>query len=153
MAEPKHERNGGRGSRSLVNGSWKSFKQNRPHYSVLFYTIILEKALAAEDMFSFLKDSSKIQHSPTLQAHGEKVFGLVRDSTVQLRTKGAVVLEDNTLGAIHIQKGVVGPYFVVKEALLKTIKEVVGDKWSEELNTAWKVAYDELTTTIKKAMS
>jgi hemoglobin-like flavoprotein len=42
---------------------------------------------------------------------------------------------------------------VVKEALLKTIKEVAGDKWSEELSTAWEVAYDGLATSIKKAMS
>lgn len=41
---------------------------------------------------------------------------------------------------------------MVKEALLKTIKEAVGDKWSEELSNAWEVAYDELAAAIKKAM-
>ncbi|CAK8544450.1 unnamed protein product [Lathyrus sativus] len=139
---------------ALVNSSWESFKQNLPQYSVLYYTILLEKAPAAKGMFSFLKDSAEVQHNATLQAHAENFFRLVRDSAVQLRTKGEVVLEDVTLGAIHAQKGIVGPHFVVvKEALLKTIKEVVGDKWSDELSTAWEVAYDELATTIKKAMS
>jgi hemoglobin-like flavoprotein len=42
---------------------------------------------------------------------------------------------------------------VVKEALLKTIKQASGDKWSEELNTAWEIAYDALATAIKKVMS
>lgn len=42
---------------------------------------------------------------------------------------------------------------MVKEALLKTIKEVVGDKWSDELSNAWEVAYDGLATAIKKAMA
>ena len=41
---------------------------------------------------------------------------------------------------------------MVKEALLKTIKEAVGDKWSEELSTAWEVAYDALAPTIMNAM-
>jgi len=41
---------------------------------------------------------------------------------------------------------------VVKEALLKTIKEASGDNWSEELNTAWEIAYDELAISIKKAV-
>nr|AAA32659.1 leghemoglobin [Medicago sativa] len=136
---------------ALVNSSWESFKQN-PGNSVLFYTIILEKAPAAKGMFSFL-DSAGVQDSPKLQSHAEKVFGMVRDSAAQLRATGGVVLGDATLGAIHIQKGVVDPHFaVVKEALLKTIKEVSGDKWSEELNTAWEVAYDALATAIKKAM-
>ncbi|CAJ2631861.1 leghemoglobin [Trifolium pratense] len=139
---------------ALVNGSWESFKQNLPQYSVLFYTFVLEKAPAAKDLFSFLKDTPSVQYSPKLHAHAEKVFGLVRDSAVQLRAKGEVVLGDATLGAVHVQKGVAGPHFVVvKEALLKTIKEVAGDKWSEELSTAWEVAYDELATAIKKAMN
>ncbi|XP_004490880.1 leghemoglobin-1-like [Cicer arietinum] len=139
---------------ALVNSSWESFKQNIPQYSVLFYTFILEKAPAVKDLFSFLKDTAGIQDSPKLQAHAEKVFGLVRDSAIQLRAKGEVVLGDTTLSVIHVQKGVIDPHFVVvKEALLKTIKEATGDKWSEELNTAWEVAYDELATAIKKAMN
>lgn len=40
-----------------------------------------------------------------------------------------------------------------KEALLKTIKEATGDKWSEELGEAWSIAYEELAAVIKKAMS
>ncbi|KAK2375267.1 leghemoglobin [Trifolium repens] len=136
---------------ALVNGSWESFKQNLSVYSVLFYTIILDKLPAAKDMFSFLKDSVGVHDSPELQIHAEKVFEMVRDSAFQLRTKGEVVLGYTTLCSIHIQKGVVDPHFeVVKEALLKTIKQASGDKWSEELNTAWEVAYDALATAIKK---
>ena len=41
---------------------------------------------------------------------------------------------------------------MVKEALLRTIKEAVGDKWNEELSDAWAIAYDELATAIKKEM-
>ncbi|AES99407.1 hypothetical protein MtrunA17_Chr5g0435621 [Medicago truncatula] len=139
---------------SLVNSSWESFKQNLSGYSVLFYTIILEKAPAAKGMFSFLKDTTGVQDSPQLQAHAAKVFEMVRDSAVQLRATGEVILGDATLGAIHIQKGVVDPHFVVvKEALLKTIKEAAGGNWSEELSTAWEVAYDGLAASIKKSMS
>jgi hemoglobin-like flavoprotein len=41
---------------------------------------------------------------------------------------------------------------VFKEAMLKTIKKAVEDKWSEELGCAWGIAYDELAASIKKAM-
>nr|QAX32749.1 leghemoglobin [Galega orientalis] len=143
------------GQEALVNSSWEAYKQNLPHYSVLFYTFILEKAPAAKGMFSFLKDSNEVpQGNPSLNAHAEKVFGMVRDAAVQLRANGVVVLGDATLGAVHNQKGVVDPHFlVVKEALLKTIKEVVGDKWSDELSVAWETAYDGLAVAIKKAMN
>ncbi|PNX58340.1 leghemoglobin, partial [Trifolium pratense] len=62
---------------------------------------------------SFLKGSAGVQDSPQLQGHAEKVFGLVRDSAGQLRATGTVVLGDASLGAIHVQKGVVDPHFVV----------------------------------------
>nr|P02232.2 RecName: Full=Leghemoglobin-1; AltName: Full=Leghemoglobin I [Vicia faba] len=136
---------------ALVNSSSQLFKQNPSNYSVLFYTIILQKAPTAKAMFSFLKDSAGVVDSPKLGAHAEKVFGMVRDSAVQLRATGEVVL-DGKDGSIHIQKGVLDPHFVVvKEALLKTIKEASGDKWSEELSAAWEVAYDGLATAIKAA--
>nr|QAX32710.1 leghemoglobin [Glycyrrhiza uralensis] len=143
---------------ALVSSSFEAFKQNIPHLSILFYTSILEKAPAAKGLFSFLKDSDGVPHdNPKLKAHAEKVFELTRDSAAQLRTKGEVVLPDaisKHLGSVHVQKGVTDPQFaVVKDALLKTIKEAVGDKWSEELSTAWEIAYDELAAVIKKAMS
>ncbi|KEH41363.1 hypothetical protein MtrunA17_Chr1g0170851 [Medicago truncatula] len=139
---------------ALVNSSWEAFNQNLPFYSVLFYTFILEKTPAAKNMFSFLKDSNEvIQGNPSANAHAEMVFGMVRDAAIQLQVKGEVVLEDNVLGVVHTQKGVADRHFmVVKEALLKTMKEVVGDKWSEEFSVAWETAYDELAYAIKKTM-
>ncbi|CAK8572984.1 unnamed protein product [Lathyrus sativus] len=139
---------------ALVTSSWEIFNLNLPLYSVLFYTFILEKEPAAKNMFSFLKDASEIpQNNSSLNAHAEKVFGMVRDAAVQLHTTGEIVLEDVTLGVVHTQKRVVNSHFVVvKEALLKTMNEAVGDNWSEELSNAWEFAYDELAEAIKKAM-
>ncbi|RHN57027.1 hypothetical protein MtrunA17_Chr5g0435881 [Medicago truncatula] len=68
---------------ALVNSSWESLKQN-PGYSVLFYTIIFEKAPATKDMLSFLKGSTGVQDSPELQAHAEQVFEMVRGIKHQL---------------------------------------------------------------------
>ncbi|KAJ0102310.1 hypothetical protein Patl1_05976 [Pistacia atlantica] len=41
---------------------------------------------------------------------------------------------------------------VVKEALLRTIKEGVGKKWSEDMGSAWSEAYDQLAAAIKAEM-
>nr|ABC40722.1 leghemoglobin 6 [Sesbania rostrata] len=139
---------------ALVTSSYETFKQNASDLSVLFYTFILEKAPGAKNLFSFLKDSDGVpKDNPNLKAHAAKVFELVVDSAVQLRTKGAVVIADANLGPVHVQKGVTDAHFVVvKEALLKTVKEATGAKWSDELSNAWEVAYDELAAAIKKAM-
>ncbi|KAI3470541.1 hypothetical protein Pfo_027204 [Paulownia fortunei] len=132
-------------------------KHNIPEFSLRFFTLILEIAPAAKDMFSFLKDTGEIPHNnPKLKAHAVKVFKMTCESAIQLREKGEVVVADTTLkwlGSVHLQKGVIDPHFeVVKEALLRTVKEASGEKWSEEMNGAWGEAYDQLATAIKKEM-
>ncbi|XP_014513332.1 leghemoglobin-2 [Vigna radiata var. radiata] len=135
---------------ALVNGAYEAFKADIPKYSVVFYTSILEKAPAAKNLFSFLANGVD-PSNPKLTAHAEKLFGLVRDSAAQLKASGAVVA-DAALGAVHSQKAVNDAQFlVVKEALVKTLKEAVGAKWSDELSGAVEVAYDELAAAIKKA--
>ncbi|XVE75472.1 hypothetical protein DITRI_Ditri12bG0096400 [Diplodiscus trichospermus] len=78
-------------------------------------------------------------------------------SAVQLTEMGKVVMADTTLkhlGNVHLRKGVIDPHFeVVKEALLRTIKEGMGEeKWSDEMNSAWAEAYDQLAAAIKAEM-
>ncbi|KAL0358550.1 UNVERIFIED_CONTAM: Non-symbiotic hemoglobin 2 [Sesamum angustifolium] len=103
---------------ALVKESWEVMKHNIPDLSLRFFTLILEIAPAAKNMFSFLKDRDEIpQNNPKLKAHAVKVFKMV-----------------------------------VKEALLRTVKEATGEKWSEEMNGAWAEAYDQLATAIKNEM-
>ncbi|CAL0321233.1 unnamed protein product [Lupinus luteus] len=141
---------------ALVKSSWEELKENIPQLSLRFFTWISEIAPVAKNMFSFLKDSDEIpQNNPILQIHATKVFKLTYESAIQLREKGVVDVDPTVkyLGSIHIKNGVTDPHFeVVKEALLKTIKEAIGEKWSDELSNAWEIAYDELADVIKKEM-
>ncbi|XP_052204015.1 non-symbiotic hemoglobin 2-like [Diospyros lotus] len=110
-----------------------------------------------QNMFSFLKDSDEIpQNNPKLKAHAVKVFKMTCEAAIQLREKGEVVVADTTLkylGSVHLHKGVIDPHFeVVKEALLRMVKEAIGEKWKEEMNGAWGEAYDQLATAIKAEM-
>ncbi|CAL0303181.1 unnamed protein product [Lupinus luteus] len=141
---------------ALVKSSWENFNSNIPQNTHRFFTFVVEIAPAAKDLFSFLRGSNEIpQNNLALQVHGGKVFKLTYEAAIQLGEKGVVVTDTRVknLGSIHVIKGIIDPHFeVVKEAVLKTIKEVVGDKWNEELNTAWSIAYDELAVAIKKEM-
>ncbi|CAK9153406.1 unnamed protein product, partial [Ilex paraguariensis] len=57
---------------AMVKHSWEVLKQNIPELSLRFFTLILEIALAARNMFSFLKDTP--HNNPKLTAHALKVF-------------------------------------------------------------------------------
>ncbi|KAJ1435813.1 Leghemeoglobin [Sesbania bispinosa] len=141
---------------ALVTSSWEELNLNFAHHSLRFFTLILEIAPATKNMFSFLRDHDEIPNNNTmLQYHAYRVFQLTYESAIQLREKRKVITDGTLkyLGSIHVRKGVTDLHFeVVKEALLKTMKEAMGDKWSEELSNAWEVAYGELAIAIKKAM-
>ncbi|KAF9612682.1 hypothetical protein IFM89_003157 [Coptis chinensis] len=141
----------------LVKESWEAMKQNVPELSLQFFTTILEIAPAAKGMFSFLKDSDEIpQNNPKLKSHAVKVFKMTCEAAIQLREKDKVDIPESTLkylGSVHLKKGVIDPHFeVVKEALLRTIKDALGEKWSEEMCSAWGEAYDQLAAAIKAEM-
>lgn len=40
----------------------------------------------------------------------------------------------------------------MKEALLRTVKEAMGEKCSQEMSEAWAEAYDQLAAAIKNEM-
>ncbi|KAK7268483.1 hypothetical protein RIF29_21182 [Crotalaria pallida] len=141
---------------ALVKSSYEVLISNLPQHGYRFFSFVVEIAPPAKDLFSFLKGSNEIpENNPDLQAHAGKIFKLIYEASIQLHETGAVVSDAvlKNLGKVHVAKGVIDPHFeVVKEALLKTIKEAVGDKWNEELSNAWVVSYDELAIVIKKEM-
>ncbi|XP_027109674.1 non-symbiotic hemoglobin 2-like [Coffea eugenioides] len=142
---------------ALVKESWELMKHDVPRHSFRLFTLIMEKAPRAKDLFSFLRDTDEIpENNPQLRAHAAKIFKLTCESVVQLREKGEVAVGDTTLkwlGSVHLQKGVLEPHFeVVKEALLKTIQEAAGEKWSEEMKNAWGEGYDHLAAAIVREM-
>ncbi|KAE8676913.1 Non-symbiotic hemoglobin 2 [Hibiscus syriacus] len=148
---------------ALVKESWEVLKQDIPRFSLLFFSLILEIAPAAKNMFSFLRDSDEIpQNNPKLKAQSSCCQGFQDEKTcesaIQLREKGEVIVTDTTLkylGAVHVKSGVIDPHFeVVKEALLRTVKEAMGEeKWSEDTKGAWGEAYDQLSSAIKAEMN
>ncbi|XP_042512459.1 non-symbiotic hemoglobin 2 [Macadamia integrifolia] len=142
---------------ALVTEAWEIMKQNVPQLSFRFFTKIFEIAPAAKGMFSFMMDTNEIpENNPRLKVHAMKVFKMTCESAVQLREKGEVVVADNTLknlGSVHLKKGVIDAHFgVVKEALLRTIEEEMGEKWSKNMGNAWGEAYDHLAAAIKAEM-
>ncbi|CAK9176847.1 unnamed protein product [Ilex paraguariensis] len=63
---------------AMVKDSWEVVKQNIPELSLRFFTLILEIAPTAKNMFSFLEGTDEIPHNnPMLKAHALKVFKMV----------------------------------------------------------------------------
>ncbi|KAF3785159.1 Non-symbiotic hemoglobin 2 [Nymphaea thermarum] len=143
---------------ALVKESWEVMKPKAPELSLKFFLAIFEIAPETKNLFSFTKDTNEpLEDNATLKSHALMVFKTTCEAAVQLREKGEVVVADNTiknLGSVHQKKGVQGPHFeVVKEALLRAMRQGMGEKWSEEMGSAWSEAYDQIASAIKAQMN
>ncbi|KAG2243483.1 hypothetical protein Bca52824_094678 [Brassica carinata] len=137
---------------ALVKESWEILKQDIPKYSLHFFSHTSSKRHVL-----FLRDTDEVpQNNPKLKAHAVKVFKMTCETAIQLREKGKVAVPDTTLqylGSVHLKSGVLDPHFeVVKEALVRTLKEGLGEKYNEEVEGAWSQAYDHLALAIKAEM-
>ncbi|KAL3614150.1 Non-symbiotic hemoglobin 1 [Castilleja foliolosa] len=142
---------------ALVVKSWNLMKKDAGEWALKFFLKVFEIAPSATKLFSFLKDSNvPLEQNPKLKPHARAVLVMTCEAAVQLRKAGKVVIRDASLkklGATHFKYGVVDEHFeVVKYALLDTIKEAVGEMWSEDMKGAWSVAYDHLVAAIKTEM-
>ncbi|RDX94852.1 Hemoglobin-2 [Mucuna pruriens] len=142
---------------ALVVKSWNVMKKNSGELGLKFFLKIFEIAPSAQQLFSFLKDSTvPLEKNPKLKPHAMSVFVMTCDSAVQLRKAGKVTVRESNLkklGATHFKAGVANEHYeVTKFALLDTIKEAVPDMWSPEMKNAWGEAYDQLVEAIKSEM-
>ncbi|KAG4973858.1 hypothetical protein AAZX31_11G119300 [Glycine max] len=142
---------------ALVVKSWNEMKKNSQELGLKFFKKILEIAPAAQQLFSFLKDSTvPLEENPKLKPHAMAVFVMTCESAVQLRKAGKVTVRESNLkrlGATHFKAGVAAEHFeVTKLALLETIKEAVPEMWSPAMKNAWEEAHDQLAEAIKSEM-
>nr|ACU23998.1 unknown [Glycine max] len=142
---------------ALVVKSWNEMKRNSQELGLKFFKKILEIAPAAQQLFSFLKDSTvPLGENPKLKPHAMAVFVMTCESAVQLRKAGKVTVRESNLkrlGATHFKAGVTAEHFeVTKLALLETIKEAVPEMWSPAMKNAWEEAHDQLAEAIKSEM-
>ncbi|OIV99462.1 hypothetical protein TanjilG_17272 [Lupinus angustifolius] len=142
---------------ALVMKSWNIMKKHPGDLGLKFFLKIFKAAPAAQNMFSFLRDSKvPLEENPKLKSHAVFVLVMTCESAAQLRKTGKINVEDSNLqkiGATHFKSGVTDEHFqVAKTALLETIKETVPEIWSSAMENAWGEAYDKLVGAIKCEM-
>ncbi len=108
-------------------------------FSKLFYEKVFEKAPFVRSLFK-----TNMQSQGRLLTHmlGGIVYSLARPEYLMLGLK--------RLGQSHLRYGVKNEFYpVVKEAMLETIPEVLGDLYRKEIGHAWEGALDFVIDAMK----
>lgn len=116
--------------------------QDEEAFSALFYQKVFEKAPFVRKLF---KKSMRDQGRLLTHMLGGIVYSLARPEHLLMGLK--------KLGQNHVRYGVQPEFYpVVKEAMLETIPEVLGDFYRPAINEAWESALDFVIDTMKSGV-
>lgn len=109
----------------------------------LFY----ERLFAANPNFRSLFSSD-------MRVQGVKLMTMLTLVVYNLHRPGGVLPAIRDLGVRHVGYGVeLTDYDALKQALVWTLEQVLGEDYTPEVRQAWSVCYDELAGEMKEAAS
>ena len=123
---------------NLIRASFDALKTDLQPRSIDFYERIFAKAPHLRDMFR-----------EDLAGQGMRFMGTLRAIVDNLHNPEAMSQRYTYLGAGHRAMGVTAKDFApMGEALIETLAETLGDKFTPETRKAWETAYSEFSNEI-----
>lgn len=108
----------------------------------VFYQRVFSKAPEALKMFSF-RDNDNMFESESFKKHARGVVMTVGRAVAGLRDINSILPSIMELGARHNKYGVKPEHYpIIGEALLDTIEQGTGDKFTPAVRKAWETTYN-----------
>ena len=125
----------------LVQASWRQVQPIAAQAAALFYTRLFT-----------LEPSVRALFKGDMEEQGRKLMTMITFAVNSLSRVEAIVPGLQALGRRHAGYGVKERHYaVVEEALIWTLEQGLGAKFTPEMQSAWRVAYGVLATTMKEA--
>jgi hemoglobin-like flavoprotein len=125
----------------LIEESWDFVITNTTEAGQLFYERLFQESPNLRPLFKGeIRDQER------------KLISLITFAVSKLRTIDEIVEDVRALGTRHKQYGVQDEYYSnVATALLWTLEQGLGTRWTEEVKQAWITVYTTLAEIMTKA--
>jgi hemoglobin-like flavoprotein len=125
----------------LVEDSWDFIITNTEEAGAIFYTRLFEQSPHLKSLF---KDDMRDQQ--------RKLISLITFAVSKLNNLDEIMNDVKALGTRHKGYGVKDEFYNdVATALLWTIQTALGDRWNDDVKTAWTTLYITLAGVMTKA--
>lgn len=125
----------------IIQESWDYVITNTQKAGELFYNRLFEESPELRPLFKGdIKDQER------------KLISLITFAVGKLNNIGEIIADVQALGTRHKQYGVKDEHYgKVASALLWTLEQGLGSKWTDEAKTAWTTLYVTLADVMTKA--
>ncbi|CAB9521805.1 Leghemoglobin Lb120 [Seminavis robusta] len=145
-----------------VIDSWESLRRVPNHNEVagtILFMHLFELCPATKVLFGFPMDMDprceEVKNSPRFQTHAKYMINML-DRALNMLGPDAELLGEilSDLGKKHARLGVQERFFpFMGDALILTLREVLGTEFTPDIESHWKEVYHALSTNIVKSMN
>jgi hemoglobin-like flavoprotein len=129
-------------------GHIKALDESLETQGVILFKHIFTIAPAALQLFKSFKDEPNMYEFPRMRRHAAGVLKGVEQALLDFAGFKATL---NAIGAKHVPRGVQIPHFaIVKQALVKTLQDALGDNLTPELTGYWATCFDMIAAEMQR---
>uniref|UniRef100_A0A8C4NMW6 X globin n=1 Tax=Eptatretus burgeri TaxID=7764 RepID=A0A8C4NMW6_EPTBU len=129
--------------RKLVKDSWQALQQDIARVGVIIFVRLFETHPECKDIFFQFRDMDdphKLKRSKQLKTHGLRVMSFIEKTVARLEQEDVLETLILDLGRKHFRYNAPAKYYMfVGLEFIDTIRPFFKDKWTPELEEAWKV--------------
>ncbi|XP_033497789.1 x globin [Epinephelus lanceolatus] len=138
----------------MIKESWKVIRDDIAKVGIIMFVRLFETHPECKDVFFLFRDVEdleRLRNSRELRAHGLRVMSFIEKSVArldQLERLEALALE---LGKSHYHYNAPPKYFsYVGAEFICAVQPILKERWTAELEEAWKTMFQYLTSLMKQ---
>ncbi|XP_077411475.1 x globin [Vanacampus margaritifer] len=138
----------------MIKESWKVIKDNITKVGIIVFVRLFETHPECKDVFFLfrdVKDLERLRTSRELRAHGLRVMSFIEKSVARLDQPERLEVLAVELGKSHYHYNAPPKYYSYVEAeFLNAVQPILKDRWTAELEEAWKTMFQYMTRLMKQ---
>ncbi|XP_067830899.1 x globin [Heptranchias perlo] len=140
--------------KELIQESWKILHQDITRVGIIMFIRLFETHPECKDVFFLFRDIDDLQQlkmSKELQSHGLRVMSFIEKSVARLTQEDKLEQLAFELGRSHCRYNAPPKYYeYVGTQFIAVVRPILKEKWTPEVEEAWKRLFDYLTIMMKR---
>uniref|UniRef100_A0A8C2L7S4 X globin n=1 Tax=Cyprinus carpio TaxID=7962 RepID=A0A8C2L7S4_CYPCA len=139
----------------LIKESWKVIQEDIAKVGIIMFVRLFETHPECKDVFFLFRDVEALERLRTsreLRAHGLRVMSFIEKSVARLDQLERLETLARELGKSHFRYNAPPKYYgYVGAEFICAVRPVLKDRWTSELEQAWKTLFQYVTGIMKDA--
>ncbi|XP_047249058.1 x globin [Girardinichthys multiradiatus] len=138
----------------MIKDSWKVIRDDIAKVGIIMFVRLFETHPECKDVFFLFRDVQDLERLRTnrdLRAHGLRVMSFIEKTVARLDQPERLEALAVELGKSHYHYNAAPKYYnYVGAEFICAVQPILKEKWTTELEEAWKIMFQYLTSLMKQ---